>query len=190
MAKSRKAPAAVGCSLASKRHEASLDLKGEREEKNKAHGGRFRSPRFGRKSGPGTPVPCWKLYENRSYDAFARGSGKIIASKVNALSNGNSGKRRNSSNTDACFVVSARKLAASVWALQQPQDSRRKRASASISSTIHRLKNQGSSDLQDLEVFIISVLFLFRQISFMLVRFRIISASRCIKFGINVSILY
>ncbi|XP_057827897.2 uncharacterized protein LOC131039216 [Cryptomeria japonica] len=151
MAKSRKAPAAGEYSLALKRREASLDFKGDREEKNKAHGGRFRSPRLSRKSGPGTPVPCWKLYENRSYDAFARGSGKSNDSKVNASSNSNSGKRRNSSNTDSCVVVSARKLAASVWALQQPQDSRRKSASASISSTIHRLKKQGCSDLQDFE---------------------------------------
>lgn len=151
MAKSRKAPSAGECSLSLKRREASLDLKGDREEKNKAHGGRFRSPRLSRKSGPGTPVPCWKLHENRSYDAFARGSGKNNVSKVNSPSNGNSGMRRNRSDADACFVVSARKLAASVWALQQPQDSRRKSASASISSTIHRLKKQDCSGPQYFE---------------------------------------
>eukprot|EP01018_Ginkgo_biloba_P010832 Gb_14837 [translate_table: standard] len=99
----------------------------------------FHSLRFRRdvkRRWPGTPTPGWKLYDNRSYDGF--GSGRRKSGDNNKVCNN---EDRNVSNA----VVSARKLAASLWELQQQSGASKRfrekgERSTPISASIHRLQ--------------------------------------------------
>lgn len=68
----------------------------------------------GRRAGPSTPVPSWKLYENPFYDGVAAAAA-AAAAKQRGLYRASAG-----AGVSSGVAISARTLAATLWELQEP----------------------------------------------------------------------
>lgn len=144
MAKSRKATLSrQGVLSASDRPAASPASNGEEEEeRNELRRNRFHDPRLGPdvpNSGPSaTPASSWKVYENRSCDVFSgAGAGRRKRGKRNG------GSDNDDEGHNVRLVLSARKLAAVLWQLQQQPGALKRvrdRRGIPISNGIRRLQ--------------------------------------------------
>lgn len=164
MAKSRKATLSrQGVRSASDRSAASPASNGEEEEeeRNELRGDRFRDPWLGPdvpSSGPGgTPAPSWKVYENRSCDVFSgAGAGAGAGAGRRKRGKRNGGRDNDDEGHNVRLPLSARKLAAVLWQLQQqPGDLKRvrDRRGIPISNGIRRLQ-RGQRASQPIDAYV------------------------------------